>query len=117
MRSMVCIGWDYEKILGGTGGVFSSHVRYVVGNGFKIRFWHDIWCGDQTLKEAFLDMFNSACVKDALVADHLELSNDSYRWNVRLIRTSHNWDVDVFASFFYLLYSLRLRCGVEDKLC
>lgn len=62
-------------------------------------------------------MFNFACVKDASVADHLELSNDSYRWNVRLIRTSYNWDVDVFASFFYLLYSLRLRYGGEDKLC
>jgi hypothetical protein len=41
--------------------VFSSLVRYEVGDGTKIRFWHDLWCGDQTLKESFQELFSIVC--------------------------------------------------------
>ena len=30
---------------------FSSQTRFEVGNGSKIRLWHDKWCGEQVLKE------------------------------------------------------------------
>jgi hypothetical protein len=48
-----------------------------VGVRSKIRFWHDLWCGDKALKEAFLDLYGIACAKDAFVAVHLELSGGS----------------------------------------
>jgi hypothetical protein len=35
-------------------GNFSCHTRFEVRDGSKIRFWHDQWCGDVALKEAFL---------------------------------------------------------------
>lgn len=57
--------------------MFSSHARFQVRDGFKIKLWHDLWCGDQTLKEAFSYLYSIACVKDASVAIHLELSNSS----------------------------------------
>lgn len=41
------------KTLGGGEGDFSRFVIFEVSDGFKIRFWHDEWCGDQTLKAAF----------------------------------------------------------------
>jgi hypothetical protein len=34
-------------------GEFSSQTRFEVGNGSKIRLWHDKWCGEQVLKEFF----------------------------------------------------------------
>jgi hypothetical protein len=40
---------------------FSSHTRFEVGDGSKVRFWHDLWCGDMALKEAFLDLYGIAC--------------------------------------------------------
>jgi hypothetical protein len=56
-----------------------------------------MWCGEKALKEAFLDLYSIDCVKDASVAVHLE-------WNVSVIRVAHDWEVDVLASFFNLLY-------------
>jgi len=75
-----------------------------------------VWCGDKALKEAFLYLFGIACAKDASVAAHLELSSGSNKWNVRFVKAAHNWEVDVFASFFNLLYSIRVRWKDEDKL-
>ena len=34
-----------------------SRSHFVVGNGRKVRFWKDLWCEDQTLKDAFLNLF------------------------------------------------------------
>jgi hypothetical protein len=39
-------------------GSFYRSVRYTVGNGLKIRFWHDLWCGDQPLKVTFSELFS-----------------------------------------------------------
>jgi hypothetical protein len=54
---------------------------------------------------------------DASVANHVALSSGSLQWNAWLIKAAHDREMDVFGSFFNLLYSLRLRQGGEDKLC
>lgn len=38
------------------------------------RFWHNEWCGNQTLKIAFPKLFTIAQFKDAFVVDNLEVS-------------------------------------------
>jgi hypothetical protein len=55
---------------------FSIHTRFEVRDDSKIRFLHDLWCRDRTLKEAFSVWYSIACVKDASLADYLELSTD-----------------------------------------
>jgi hypothetical protein len=70
--------------------MFSNHTRLEMGDGFKIRFWHDVWCGKKALKEAFPDLYNIAHVKDASVAVHSKLSNGSIQWSISFIRVAHN---------------------------
>jgi hypothetical protein len=52
---------------------FSGFSRFEVGDGARTKFWHDLWCGDTVLKEAFHVLFGIARVKDASIADNLEL--------------------------------------------
>lgn len=40
----------------------------------------------------------------------------SFQWDVSFIRAAHDWEVDVLASFFTLLYSLRVGSEGEDQL-
>jgi len=47
---------------------------------------------------------------------HLELSSGSPQWNVSFIGTAHDWEVNVFASFFNLLYSYGVRQEGKEKL-
>jgi hypothetical protein len=61
-----------------------------MGDGSKIRFWNDSWCGDKALKEAFLDLYCIGHVKDASMADHLEVSSGFRQWNVSFIIAAHD---------------------------
>jgi hypothetical protein len=80
------------------------------------RFWDDMWCGLLPLKQAFPVLYGIACDKDAFVAAYLDFSSDSLQWDVSFSRVAHDWELDVVASFFSLLYSLRVRRAGEDKL-
>jgi len=40
----------------------SSFIRFEVGDGVRTKFWHDLWCGDMILKEAFPVLFGIARV-------------------------------------------------------
>jgi hypothetical protein len=62
-----------------------------------------VWCEGQTLKLAFPELFSIAHFKDAFVADLLQLSSDSYQWNINFIRAAQDWEVDFFTTFFNLL--------------
>lgn len=58
-------------------GDFSKLVRFEVGDGSRIKFWYDVWCENQTLKVAFMMLFNIAHYKESSVVDHVQFSNDS----------------------------------------
>jgi hypothetical protein len=95
---------------------FVSFTRFKLGNGSKIRFWDDVWCGESALKEAFPVLYGLSGDRDACVADHMDFSSGSLQWDVSFLRAAHDWEVVVFASFYSLLYSSsRSRVG-EDKL-
>ena len=36
---------------------FSKHLSFVVGEGTRIRFWHDRWIGDNTLKDLYPELY------------------------------------------------------------
>jgi hypothetical protein len=96
--------------------LFCSYTRLILGNGSRVRFWDDVWCGEVPLKDAFPVLYDIACDKDAHVADHLVVVSGVYQWDISFFRAAHDWEVDVLASFFSLLYSTRVNCDGEDQL-
>jgi hypothetical protein len=43
----------------------------------RTKFSHDLWCGNMVLKKSFPVLFGIARVKDASVADNMELLGGS----------------------------------------
>jgi hypothetical protein len=41
----------WKNIMRGLGK-FSNHTEFEVGDGSKVKFWHDLWCGNMALKDA-----------------------------------------------------------------
>jgi len=81
--------------------LFRSYTRLILGVGSRIQFWDDVWCGEMPLKEAFLVLYDIARDKDA---------------HVSFFRAAYDWEMDVLASFFSLLYSSRVDREGEDQL-
>jgi hypothetical protein len=96
-------------------GSFSCFVIYEVGDGSKIKFWHDLWCRDQSLKARFSNLFNIARCEEAWVANYKQFFNENLQCNISFTKSAHDWEVDFVTSSFDLLYSIRLREGSEDK--
>jgi hypothetical protein len=99
-------GWD----------LFAQNVRFEVGIGSKIRFWHDTWCGNQPLQQAFPSLFSIARYKEAWVKDNFIWRNGVVEWNVIFVRAIQDWEMDVISSFFELLYSCKISQGNVDRI-
>lgn len=56
---------------------FSSHTKFEVGDGSKVSFWHDLWCGDKAQKEGVPVLYGITCTKNASIVAHLEISSGS----------------------------------------
>jgi hypothetical protein len=83
------LGWGCGRI-SGNGGRLSKALLDVAGDGIRISFWNDLWCGDTVLKVAFPVLFGIACAKDALVAANMKVLGGSKQWNVGFSRETHD---------------------------
>ena len=48
-------------------------MSFAVGNGTHIRFWHDRWIGDNTLKDLYPELYACSDAKDACIFEVLWL--------------------------------------------
>ena len=46
---------------------FSKHLSFVAGEGTRIRFWHDRWIGDNTLKDLYPELYACLAAKEAYI--------------------------------------------------
>jgi hypothetical protein len=99
-------GWDH----------FYEFVCLEVGDGYNVRFWHDLWCGDRPLKLCYPVLFSIARFKDAWVTDNLYVVNGVAHWNVVFTRLAQDWEDEMVLSLYECLYSHRIWHGAVDKL-
>jgi hypothetical protein len=69
------------------------------------------------LRRLFPELFLIACGKDAWVAENLQRQNGTILWNILFTRPVHDWEVEVVTRFFEMLYSLKVGCEGEHKIC
>uniref|UniRef100_A0A2N9IAI6 Reverse transcriptase domain-containing protein n=1 Tax=Fagus sylvatica TaxID=28930 RepID=A0A2N9IAI6_FAGSY len=100
-------GWD----------VFSQHISYKVGDGSRIRFWYDTWCGDSPLRNQFPILYNLARDPESRVSDICLFQGSTTSWDIEFTRSVQDWELEMVESFMSLLYSQTIRPGVVDSLC
>ena len=52
-----------------SGSTLSSYIQFEIGDGTRVRFWHDDWCGDNPLSVCFPKLFGTSSGKEVYVAD------------------------------------------------
>ena len=95
---------------------FARFLSFEVGDGSRIRFWDDVWCGGDPLRKVFPELYRIARVKEGVVADFLHIRGDSVHWEVNFTRLIQDWELESVSSFLDLLYSTTIHKHEEDKL-
>ena len=66
--------------------LFNSMISFEVGNGRRVKFWKDWWCGEEPLCEIFPSLFALSDFKEAWVADLWEHREEGSNWNFCFVR-------------------------------
>lgn len=77
--------------------LFAPHTCFVVGNGYNVRFWKDIWWVNQALSVSFPYLFHISSQKEAFVAYVLSHSQSRVSWNLEFSRNLCEWEFDLVA--------------------
>jgi hypothetical protein len=79
-----------------------------VGNGGNTSFWHDVWCGLGTLREAFPRLFQLSLHPEATIKDFGEWENGSWRWHFEWRRSFFVWEESLCGQLMDVLASISL---------
>ncbi|RVW96954.1 DNA-directed RNA polymerase III subunit 2 [Vitis vinifera] len=93
---------------------FSKFTRFVVGDGDRIRFWDDLWWGDQTLGTQYPRLLSVVTDKNAPISSILGYSRP-FSWNFNFRRNLTDSEIEDLESLMRSLDRLHISPSVPDK--
>ena len=110
MRSNYGVGlW---KIIRNLWELVSCRISFIVGNGRRIKFWKDKWCGDELVCVSFPLLFAPAISKEAWVTDLWMHSNESSVWIPNFSKPLNDWEIETVECF---LSRLQDKVGIVER--
>ena len=96
--------------------ILRPRVAFIVGNGRRVQFWKDAWCGEVALCTLFPSLFALAVHKEASVVDTWDCSRDVRGWSPHFIRLFNDWELEEVERFFLFLPNKKVLHTLEDKI-
>ena len=120
-------GWHTHDLRGGYGTSLWKEIRkewlgflqnavFALGDGRRINFWNDVWCGEEALSNSFPSLFNLATNKETEVADIWDRSEGAGCWSPTFLRSLNEWELEEMTRFLHTLHDQNFRPTGEDKL-
>ena len=92
---------------------FSKFTRFVIGDGEKIRFWEDLWWGDQPLGVRYPRLLRVVTNKNTLISSILD-STLPFSWNFNFHRNLSDFEIEDLEGLMRSLDHLHLSHLVLD---
>lgn len=80
----------------------------IIGNGNKVQFWNDIWCGLVFHKDKFPQIYAISSFKNGLMKDAVSPSS-LHNWNVTVTRNLHDWKIEECENLLHTLSHIHLK--------
>ena len=96
---------------------FSRHILYDIGDGSRVKFWQDYWCGETPLAVSYPDLFRFCRNKEASVAKLMKSPNGILFWDVSFFRGLYVRELEALSCFMETIYGSSIRGFGEDKMC
>ena len=100
-------GWSFHEVREGFGvvglwkaiskewNILSYRIAFEVGNGIRVGFWKDKWCGDKASCVLFPFLFSLTASREAWVANVWNSTVEDGGWNSSFSRPFNDWEVDI----------------------
>jgi hypothetical protein len=98
--------------------IFQRYIGFEVGKGNRVRFWHDKWCGDGSLKDEFPLLFKCYRDREAFIDSLYSRVNgvETREWHLQFVRNFNDWEMDMVAAFFNRIHAKSPVHESEDVL-
>ncbi|RVX22974.1 Sister chromatid cohesion protein SCC4 [Vitis vinifera] len=93
---------------------FSKFTRFVVGNGDRIRFWDDLWWGEQPLGVQYPRLLRVVTDKNAPISSILG-STRPFSWNFTFRRNLSDSEIEDLEGLMQSFDRLHISSSVPDK--
>ncbi|RVW51874.1 hypothetical protein CK203_067969 [Vitis vinifera] len=131
-RKPYLVNWDtvcLDKRKGGLGvrrlstlnrallyALLQIKVGFSVGNGRRVKFWKDNWCGNFTLCNSFPSLYAFATYKEAWIEEMWDHSGGEGVWSPSFSRPFNDWEVEEVERLLLTIQGRRLNPLLEDRL-
>ncbi|KAJ9678923.1 hypothetical protein PVL29_020968 [Vitis rotundifolia] len=95
------------------GALLQNKVVFSVGNGRRVKFWNDNWCGNFTLSNLFPSLYAFASFKEAWLVELWDHSGDVGVWSPSFSRSFNDWEVE---RLLLTIRGRRLNPLLEDRM-
>ena len=125
----MCMGGWYTRSVNGPYGVglwininrewpsFLRHILYNIGDGSRVKFWQDRWCGETSLAVSYPELFRFCKDKEASVAALMKYTNGVLVWDINFFRGVHARELEAMSGFLDTIYGSSIKGFGEDKMC
>lgn len=79
--------------------------KWILGDGNKIRFWDDVWCGNETLLAKFPHIHAIARNKECRIYD-VSSPDCLGLWNIFITRNLQDWEVEEYDALLLTLSNI-----------
>lgn len=69
---------------------FKEGIAYELGDGRRVKFWEDVWCGERALRYDFPNLWELAVELTSLVAANFSVCGREIVWNPTLRKNMHD---------------------------
>ena len=87
-----------------------------MGNGRKVRFWEDVWCGEAPLCSSFPYLYEVASSKGDMAAVLWEITGEGGGWNFRFKRHLNDWELEEAQRFIGIVSTKSLSPLTVDRM-
>ena len=98
------------------GALLQNKVVFFVGNGRRVKFWNDKWCGNFSLSNFFPSLYAFASFKEAWLEELWDHSGDEGVWNPSFSRSFNDWEVEGVERLLLTIRGRRLNPLMEDRM-
>ena len=109
-------GTGVWKEIGKEWNSFFQNAIFARGNGRRVSFWKDPWCGEEALSLSFPSLYSLVVRKDARVAKMWDSSRVKGSWLPTFLRALNDWEMEEVERFLLILFRRKICTFQEHKL-